>query len=219
MALAKTATKSGLPVHAELTALDTRETQVKEEPFLGDCFQLDCPKFYGEKELFISVADTTGWNRMDRDRHEWVQYANGVEADYRAYVSWPYPRFVKPYSFYQSHMPQSAYKGEQEIPAELTDDSTKALRQVSVTAKRRSRLKSFSDAFPAFAVDAYDAWNAIEDAGVPVFNRVDIAEALVRVFLNDYGINEEKFSPCVEAEGQAADGTLLWNEGTPSLTP
>ena len=69
LALAKTATKSGLLVHAELTALDTRETQVKEEPFQGDCFQLDCPKFYGEKELFISVADTTGWNRGKMDRH------------------------------------------------------------------------------------------------------------------------------------------------------
>lgn len=192
LALAKTGTKSGLLVHAELTALDTRETQVNEEPFLGDYFQFNCPKFYGARELFISVADTIGWNRGEKGRYEWVQYANGVEADYRAYVSWPYPRFVKPYSFYQSHMPQRTYNVEYEILAEPTVDSAKALRQVSVTAKRRRRLKGFSDAFPAFAVDANDAWNAIEDAGVPVFNRVDIAEALVRVFLNDYGINEEK---------------------------
>ena len=191
LALAKIGMKPGLLIHAELTSLDTKETFSSEEPFKGDYFQLLCPKFYGEKELFLSVADPK--EKKKRKKKQWIELASyGDETDYRTYISWPYPRFVQPYSFYQSHMQQRAFNAENEIPAELLDDSTKALRQVSVTARRRSRLKAFSDAFPAFAIDAYDAWNAIEDAGVPIFNYVNVANAIVRVYMNDYGVNEEK---------------------------
>jgi hypothetical protein len=41
-------------------------------------------------------------------------------------------------------------------------------------------------------VDAYEAWNTIEDAGVPIFDYGNVRRAIVRVYLNDYGVNEEK---------------------------
>ena len=34
------------------------------------------------------------------------------------------------------------------------------------TAKRKSRLKGFNAAYPVFMVDAYDAWNTIEDVAI-----------------------------------------------------
>ena len=106
--------------------------------------------------------------------------------DYRAYISWPYPRFVKPYNFYQSHMQQKKTASDNDIPSELLADSVHMMRQVSVTARRKSRLKRFSDAIPAFSVDAYEVWNTLEDAGVHVFNPVEVDVAMVRVYLNDY---------------------------------
>ena len=203
--LARKKVPSTLRVHSELVHLDTHETAVSEEHYTGDHFRMPCPPFYGRCVYFLSVADTAKWEKTDK-KYPWIQMAGRGEeyplhimrklvvdeADFRAYISWPYPRFVKPYSFYQAHLqPNSAASGY-EIPSELLADSTKTLREVTVSARRRSRLKGFNAAYPAFMVDAYDAWNAIEDAGVPIFGYKDVRKQIVRVFLNDYGVNEEK---------------------------
>ena len=203
--LAKIKLTSSLLVHTELVHLYTNETAVSEETYTGENFKIPFPKFYGNCVFFLSVADTAKWEK-EKKEYGWIQMAgNGEEyplrimrkldldeADFRAYISWPYPRFVKPYSFYQAHLPSILMASEYDIPPELLDDSTKALREVTVTARRRSRLKGFNYAYPAFMVDAYDAWNTIEDAGVPIFDYKTIGKAMVRVFLNDYGVNEEK---------------------------
>ena len=194
-----------LRVHSELVHLDTNESAVSEEHYTGDHFKMPCPPFYGNCMFFLSVADTAKWEKRESE-YPWIQMAgwdeeyplrimrklNLDEADYRAYISWPYPRFVKPYTFYQTHLPANSATSGYDIPAELLADSTKALREVTVTARRRSRLKGFDAAYPVFMVDAYDAWNAIEDAGVPIFDYADIRRQMVRVYLNDYGVNEEK---------------------------
>jgi len=194
-----------LRVHSEMVHLDTKETAVSEDPYTGNYFKMPCPKFYGNCVYFLSVADTAKWEK-DKKEYTWIQMAGQGEeyplhimrkldldeADYRAYISWPYPRFVKPYTFYQTHLPLNSATSGYDIPSELLADSTKTLREVTITARRKSRLKGFNAAYPAFMVDAYDAWNAIEDAGVPIFDYKDIRKALVRVYLNDYGVDEEK---------------------------
>ena len=194
-----------LRIHSEMVHLDTKETAVSEDPYTGNYFKMPCPKFYGNCVYFLSVADTAKWEK-DKKEYTWIQMAGQGEeyplhimrkldldeADYRAYISWPYPRFVKPYTFYQTHLPLNSATSGYDIPSELLADSTKALREVTITARRKSRLKGFNAAYPAFMVDAYDAWNAIEDAGVPIFDYKDIRKALVRVYLNDYGVDEEK---------------------------
>ena len=194
-----------LRVHSELVHLDTNETAVSEDSYTGDYFRMPCPPFYGNCVFFLSVADTAKWEKKDKE-YAWIQMAGQGEdyplhimrkldldeADYRAYISWPYPRFVKPYGFYQTHLPPRSATSGYDIPSELLADSTKALREVTVTARRKSKLKGFNAAYPAFMVDAYEAWNAIEDAGVPIFDYKDIRKAMVRVYLNDYGVNEEK---------------------------
>ena len=203
--LAKKKLTSSLLVHTELVHPYTNETAVSEEPYTGDNFKIPFPKFYGNSVFFLSVADTAKWEK-EKKEYAWIQMAGYGEdyplrimrkldldeADFRAYISWPYPRFVKPYSFYQTHLPPKLVASEYDIPSELLADSTKALREVTVTARRRSRLKGFNYAYPAFMVDAYEAWNTIEDAGVPIFDYKTIGKAMVRVYLNDYGVNEEK---------------------------
>ncbi|MBQ2002791.1 MAG: hypothetical protein II240_05790 [Bacteroidaceae bacterium] len=203
--LARKDLTSSLLVHAELINLYTNETVVAEEPYRGNKFKLPLPKFYDDCVFFLSVADTVKWEKKKKD-YVWIQMAGYgedysmrvmrkldlEEADFRAYISWPYPRFVKPYGFYQTHLPPKPATYGYDIPAELLADSTKALREVTVTARRRSRLKGFNYAYPAFMVDAYDAWNTIEDAGVPIFDYKKVGKAMARVYLNDYGVNEEK---------------------------
>ena len=201
LAQAKKAIKPGLIVHAELVDAFGKDAAVCEEPTKGEHFQMQLPKFYGNSVFFLSVADTTGWKKREKP-YTWVQMAGTAEEyalrvrkkldledpDYRVYISWPYPRFVKPFDFYQSHVLGNEKAAENDIPVELLADTVRKMREVSVSARRKNRLKGFNDAFPAFAVDAYEAWNTIEDAGVPVFNAVDIADAMVRVYLNDYGV-------------------------------
>jgi len=203
--LARKKLPTTLRVHSEMVHLETNETAVSEDPYIGDYFKMPCPKFYGSCVFFLSVGDTAKWEKQKTD-YPWIQMAGYGEeyplrfmrkldldeADYRAYISWPYPRFVKPYGFYQTHLPQSTATSGYDIPSELLADSTKALHEVTITARRKSRLKGFNAAYPAFMVDAYDAWNTIEDAGVPIFDYGDIRKPLVRVYLNDYGVNEEK---------------------------
>lgn len=205
LSLARKNLTSTLRVHSEMVHLDTKETAVSEDPYTGNYFKMPCPKFYGNCVYFLSVADTAKWEK-DKKEYAWIQMAGQgeefplhimrkldlEEADFRAYISWPYPRFVKPYTFYQTHLPLNSATSGYDIPSELLADSTKALREVTITARRKSRLKGFNAAYPAFMVDAYDAWNAIEDAGVPIFDYKDIRKAMVRVYLNDYGVDEEK---------------------------
>ena len=83
------------------------------------------------------------------------------EADFRAYISWPYPRFVLPYSFYQTHLPQK--------PA--------------ISDYRRTLY-----------------WN-------PNLQLDKRGEANV-TFYN----NSRQTILSIEAEGQAADGILLWTK-------
>ena len=203
--LARKNLTSSLRVHSELVHLDTHELAVSEEHYTGDYFRMPCPKFHGNCVFFLSVADTAKWEKREKN-YPWIQMAGYGEeyplrlmrkldldeADYRAYISWPYPRFVKPYGYYQTHLPPNSAASGYALPPELLADSMKALREVTITARRKSSLKGFNAAYPAFMVDAYDAWNMIEDAGVPIFDYGDIRRAMVRVYLNDYGVDEEK---------------------------
>ena len=203
VALAEKTKKPRLLIHAELADIDSNETISGDYNVIDNSFKLLCPKYFDYSVLFLSVADENIVNK-GRKKYPWIQLAGYMEdlpqkirkklvlgeADYRAYISWPYPRFVKPYGYYQSHMPQTDSADENDIPTELLAESARNLREVPVTAKRRNRLKRFNDAYPAFSVDAYEAWNYIEDAGVPIYNYVNISRQIVRVYLNDYGLPE-----------------------------
>lgn len=205
--LAKKKLTPSMRVHAELVSLDSTKWAVSEEPFKGDNFKLLCPKIYGNSMLFLAVADTAKWaKKKHKQRYSWIQTAGYGEefplriqrklylgeADFRTFISWPCPRFVKPYGFYQSHLPSKSLAADYDVPSELLADSSKMLREVPVKARRKSRLKGFDSTNPAFMVDACEAWNTIEDAGIPLFDFGNIGKTMVRVYMNDYGVNEEK---------------------------
>lgn len=97
-----------------------------------------------------------------------------------------YPRFVKPYSFYQTRLPQ-----EEGYDPGLPDDSTTMMAEVSVGA-RRGGLRTLNMSKPALAVDAYEAYNEVVDAGLmPAWlpGSLFFSLNLGRLYIGDMGIS------------------------------
>ena len=193
-------------IHAELFHDASESYAESEEHLVGNTFRLPIPKFYGESSLFLSVADTAKWVKKNgKERlHSWVQLADygamissstrrklGIgEADYRAYITWPYPRFVQPFGFYQTHLLPRQDEDSISFPGELLADRSTLMRNVTVKARRRSRLKRFDSAYPVMMLDGYEVWNAIEDAGIPIVDYRTMRKELVYAFFNNYGAPE-----------------------------
>jgi len=187
------ANRKELKVHAEIVAVDADTSLVGEvETNLG-AFRIQLPPFYGPSVLFISVADTTKWKKGKP--YTWIQAAPDDEetdymflpasrklrkkiyvepAAYLARISWPYPRFVKPYNYYQNHLAPPPSK-DNEKSSVLNDETL--MREVTVKAKR-NRLRRFDDTWPILCIDALEANNIATDCGL------GFMEAMV----GDYGV-------------------------------
>lgn len=204
ISLGKKKLTESMRIHAEFCHFSSNSYAASEEHIKDNTFRLPLPKFYGESSLSISVADTAKWRKKNGKKraYSWTQLADYgellnqslkdvEEADYRAYVVWPYPRFVKPYNFYQIHMQSMADDSDFDIPEELLADNSTLMNSVTVKARRRSRLKGFNSSYPVLMLDGYEAWNAIEDAGIPITFHGVVRKELVYAFLNNYGAPED----------------------------
>ncbi len=184
-----------LKVHAEIVTLDAEMSFTGESETFRKGFRIQLPPFYGNAIVFISVADTTKWGK--NETYTWIQAepddlesdymylpASGkarrkifVEpADYLARISWPYPRFVNPYSFYQNHLAPTPEQKKLNGEWVRLDDET-IMSEVTVKAKRRG-LNKFDDNWPVFAIDAEVANNISQDVGL----------GFMQVYTADYGV-------------------------------
>lgn len=105
--------------------------------------------------------------------------------DYSVRIRWPYPRFVKPYQYYQNHLPTDA-----DADLDVMDDSTTMMRTVSVGV-RRGGLMALDLSKPAMMVDAYDAYNQVVDAGLmPAWlcGSLYFSLSMGRLYVGDMGI-------------------------------
>ena len=108
--------KREVVVHAELAEAGSLSSPVIGKLKTKDQhFRLQLPPFYGKTVFFLSAADTTGWPAGRIHTYPWIQMVADVRGIERKYqrklfydevrwqvrVQWPYPRFVKPYNFYQ----------------------------------------------------------------------------------------------------------------------
>ena len=109
--------------------------------------------------------------------------------EYFVRVAFPYPRFVKPFDYYQcnrSDIPDST-------PAKGTaqaDDDTRHLREVRVNARYGGQRK-FDDSQPAYIIDAEEAQNLAEDAGIGIWGggrAQGYNSGIIRVLMGDYGL-------------------------------
>lgn len=151
-------------------------------------FRIIVPDIDGYCIMFLGASDSTKWNKP---RPFWSKKKRGNSRfqsktykgrpvltlqqeddpygfpneypDYYVRLDFPYPRFVKPYSWYQCHLAP--------LPALLLQRqqdkgfiSGVNMREV-VIRSRRNGLRQFNASQPAFVLDAYEAFNATIDAG------------------------------------------------------
>lgn len=202
-----------IKVHSELLSMDGTKISINERVTRNGRFQIQLPPFYGDAAFFLSAADTTKWSRRKRRKYTWIQ---GMEydfkdqraplkrssrrrfdippADYISRVQWPYPRFMSPYTYYQTTLAQRMERSDSISPFSLDADSTYLMREVRVHA-RHNGLRAFDDSQPCLIVDAGEAGNITFDAGISSYARYLVA---------DYGLDY----PFVQAPG--------WRESTPT---
>lgn len=150
-------------------ALHVEFSQPGEEGVIGDMrsmgeFSLKFPRYWGEYFLFLGASDTTKWK--DGKAPVWTQNgrSNKDEIEFpEFYVKLDpvFPRFPKPYDYYQSHLAPLPKKSSMKASQY---EQVRQLAEVMVNSRRGGRRKS-SYWKPAFIIDAYDAFNATCDAG------------------------------------------------------
>lgn len=164
-------------VHAEF-ALDHKVKDGRARAADGDMltydkgqFRIKVPDFDGYCRFFCSASDQTKWKNGKAPK--WLDDAEyGADNDgdfgqpnfpaFYVRLKDPYPRFVKPYNFYHTAEPTvSTTTGSGKIKRV---DDVRVMDEVVIGAKRNGSRK-FDKRYPAFVLDAYDAFNAAVDAG------------------------------------------------------
>ena len=201
--------KKELKVHVEMTLLGEKETIFGESETWQRDFRIQLPPFYGKSVFFLSVADTTKWTKKKR-KYSWIQAEPDDEendymymaskwkirrktfvepAEYLARIIWPYPRFVKPYNYYQNHLlPVSFEENKTDGKWQKVNDET-LMHEVEIRA-RRSGLRKFDDTWPIFSMDAYEAQNMEQDYGLD----------FIRIMVGDYGVGAPRANTAPNVE-------------------
>ena len=150
--------KQDVQVHAEFV----QPQQSGLAAAIGDqqtrsTFCIQSPHISSHHYLYLT-AGTAG-----KDSTAWI-VADGTEQPrYNVRLKSFFPRFVKPYTYYQTHLPiqkdLTAGKGRRRI------DEADELPELTV-GSHRSGLRAVNLANPAYVLDAYDAFNQTVDAGL-----------------------------------------------------
>ena len=193
--------KKEVRVHAEFVNLyDERNTLVGETETAKGAFQIDLPRFDGQCVFFLGAADTTLWKKKwegfhRRKPYTWIQMDTYNEYDlmaqrlpdypeYYVRLNFPYPRWIKPYTYYQVH--NAPLRDTTYLSPRLLTDGTHLLDQITVRA-RHGGLRHIDFSKPAYVIDAYEALNLGLDAGVitPSSNPYCAAIGAARALVSD----------------------------------
>jgi len=158
--------KREVRVHAEFVqpGASKNNAVVGDVETYGGKFKIEAPHFYYKCVMHLGASDTTKWKKGKS--HTWItdnEDKNGRLEYPEFYVKTDpiYPRFVKPYSYYQSHQPESRQRDGKKV----TVDDAIILDEVTIGAKRNG-MRHFDGNKPAFVLDAYQAFNDACDAGL-----------------------------------------------------
>ncbi len=152
--------KDNVLLHAEFT-------QPKQEGVVGDMtvqdgkFSITAPEFENYCFFFLTAA-----KERKKEQTAWINTAPDAMPEYYVRLNQFYPRFVKPYNYYQTLLapvPESAAKAASSTRKQSPFETD--MREVSIRAKRTG-LRGFNANHPAFVMDAYEAVNAVYDAGL-----------------------------------------------------
>ena len=152
-------------VHAEFVNLENTESLMGDVQTEKGRFTLNIPRFYGSCLLFLAASDTTKWNKRflfwRRKPHQWIMPNEDEYPEFYVRLSFPYPRFPKPYTFYQTHSSDINYSNDINMSFM---GIARSMQPVFVKQKKGRRLKrNFWK--PVVVMDAYAAFNTLLDAG------------------------------------------------------
>lgn len=180
--------KKMVHIRAELITVDDTLAAVADIDSKDGKFRINLPKLYKDYFLFVAASDTLKWKKGKR--YDWVQRMPDMDdkrkfrpkdGEFSLRIDHPYPRFVKPYTYYQK---KTNVLNEKLDSSRVLPDGTRQLAEVSVRGNRRTH--SIVDSLPAFSVDAYEAYNYALDAGMlssfPTF--------IARAYVGDYGLSK-----------------------------
>lgn len=184
----RTAVKPSVIVHAELTKVGVDDDfATGEVDNKKGKFRMALPKFHDRAVFFLSAADTAKLKKGKE--YQWVQgmpnrrkqklSSQIAYPKFSLRVDFPYPRYVKPYDFYQE---RTNLSDDNSFGEKRLSDGSYQLAEVKVRAKH-SGVREFNDSVPALIVDGYEAYNFALDAGMRHATPADIA----RAYVGDYG--------------------------------
>ena len=158
--------KREVRVHAEFVkALNQKALLIGETETKDGCFRIDLPRFYGDCIFFLDASDTTKWKKKwdglrRRKKRHWVRRQDSEfkkfpdEPEFFVRLHWPYPRFIKPYTYYQVHY--ASLRDTTLLSPRLLTDGTRLMREVDVRARHNGR-RHINFSKPAYVIDAYEA--------------------------------------------------------------
>lgn len=159
--------KREMLVHAEFVQPGVKNGAAQGEmpTYGGGLFRIQAPRFYEACFLFLEASDSTKWKKgvaptwiqSNEDRKGRLEYP-----EFYVKLDLPYPRFVKPYNFYQTNQPVITHAARQKAG---WVDNVVVMKEVVIGADRNG-MRRFDSSKPAFVLDAYDAFNAVVDAGL-----------------------------------------------------
>ena len=169
--------RSGVRVHAEVVKpdapMDAIRSIVADMTATDGKFRLEMPRYYGAAVFFLTAKDTTLWDRKTSKlwlkkyrQHTWIQVEDDEntriheDAEFYVRLNFPYPRWVRPYGFYQMQ-----YLQPTACDTFLLQSSDKLLHEITVRRQRKG-LSRLDLGYPVCVVDAYEAGNAAMDAGL-----------------------------------------------------
>ena len=138
-------------------------------------FSLQAPVADGCHFMFLSASKAENAFQSDADGYP----------DFSVRVRPFYPRYVKPYNYYQTRLaPLTGDKARQ------AGNEENQLREVTVGA-RRGGLRGFDKEHPVMVLDAYDTYNQTIDAGLsPAWyaGSLSFSLAAARLLIGDMGV-------------------------------
>ena len=156
------ALKREVLVHAEFVQPGSKEGILGDAVTDKGRFKMQVPDFQGHCLLFLGASDTTKWKG---GRHQWIVMDEEKYPEFYVRLSFPYPRFVKPYDFYHTHFPTPPEGSVQTL--DFIPEEGTMMNTLTVKARRRG-LRAFDASKPAFVLDAVEAFNQVVDAGLSV---------------------------------------------------
>jgi len=162
----KTNLKREVLAHAEFVKPGAPEGVVGEMETKKGFFNIEAPRFYEKCFFFLGASDTTKW-KQDKE-YLWVDNGedknkNLVYPEYYVKLNPLFPRFVKPYNWFQKNVAEPPK--ESGLSKDWQEGVDRTLRMVTVGAKRTTFTR-FDASKPAFVIDAYEAFNDVCDAGL-----------------------------------------------------